>query len=200
MSRQIGQRVVIGIPIAERNISSASHVHSWTPRGQIHTQGALLEASLQVHVGQRATQRGAAHVDLEIVGREERGLREVIGNLLMKALCPLIGDRDVGTIDRHWKGKSRRADMQKLEDGRFVAKGAVSAVHVAHDVPPLVGGRGMAFLIAWQVDQWRQGGDHGPARLRRSRGAARREERSKENGEQQQGERVMGCWRARLQA
>jgi hypothetical protein len=58
----------------------------------------------------------------------------------MKALGTLIGDRDVGTIDRNWKRKSGRSNVQKLEDGRFVAKGATAAVHVAHDVPPLVGG------------------------------------------------------------
>lgn len=52
----------------------------------------------------------------------------------------------------------------------------------------------MAFLIAWQMDQWRQGSDHGLGRLRRSRGPARREERSEENGEQHQGGRVMCCW------
>lgn len=50
----------------------------------------------------------------------------------------------------------------------------------------------MALLIAGQMDQWRQGGDHGPAGLRRGGGPARPEERNEENGEQQ-GWRVVSC-------
>jgi hypothetical protein len=51
----------------------------------------------------------------------------------------------------------------------------------------------MAALIAWQMDQWRQGSDRGPARLRRGRGPACREERNEQNGEQHPGERAMCC-------